>query len=159
MLVEGQGLLGLDIRTKTGTLFDTGDEKFTTTTLAKVGEATAAVLLHPAETENQYVQVKSFTLTQNLVREALERASGSKFAMDQMSVAELFAAGKKHMSEGDWGSAYYKSVTALVYSGMEATCFPEKAEHWDKVLGLGQGETVDEMICRVLANETFQVID
>lgn len=149
--MEGKGLLGLDIRTRTGTLFDSGDQKFTTATVAKVGEATAAVLLHAEETKNQYVYVNSFKLTQNLVLEALERVSGSKFSMDKMSVAEILAVGKKSFEEGDWDGAYYKLVTALVYSGNEAVYFPEKAEHWNKVLGLAQEETVDEMIGRVLA--------
>lgn len=152
MLLEGQGLLGLDIKTKTGTLFDSGDLKFTTTTVAKVGEATAAVLRFPKETRNQYVHVHSFELTQNLIWEALERVSGSKFLMDNMSVAELLAIGQERMGNGDWDGAYYKLVTALVYSGLEAACFPDKAEHWNNVLRLKQEETIDEMIERVLAN-------
>lgn len=152
MLLEGQGLLGLDIKAKTGTLFDSGDQKFTTTTVTKVGEATAAVLVHAASTRDQYVQVSSFSLTQNLVIEALERISGSKYAMDKMSVAQLLAVGKGHLEKGDWDHAYYKLVTAVVYSDNNAVHFPEKAERWNKVLGLVQEETVDEMIGRVLAS-------
>ena len=72
--------------------------------------------------------------------------------MDKMSVAELLADGEKHLTEGDWDSAYYKLVTALQYSGHKAAHLPERAKHWNKVLGLGQEETVDEMIGRVLAS-------
>lgn len=150
MLLEGHGLLGFDIRAKTGTLFDSGDQKFTTTTGAKVGEAAAAVLSHPSGTKNRYVQVNSFNLTQNLILDALERVSGSKFTMDKGSVAELFAVGKKHLEENDWDGGYYKLVTAAIYSSNEAKNFPGKAEHWNKVLGIEQQETVDEMVARVV---------
>lgn len=143
--------MGLDVRTRTGTLFESGDQEFTATTVSKVGEAAAAVLLHPDETKNQFVQVSSYTLTQNLVLQALERVSGDKFAMGRMSVAELQPDGEKCLAEGDWGSAYYKLVTAFLYSRHEGAYFPEKTAYWNKVLGLEQEETVDEMIRRVLS--------
>lgn len=133
-------------------MLDFGEHKFTATTLTKVGEATAAVLLRPEETKNQYVQVSSFTLTQRLVRETLEKKSGGKFYMNEMTVAELFAVAKKYQEEGDKQGAYHRLVTAFVCSGNEGVCFPEKARHWNKVLGLDQKETLDEVIERVLVN-------
>lgn len=151
MLLEGQGLLGLDIKTKTGTLYDSGDQRFTTTTIEKVAEATAAVLRHSEQSKNQYVHVNSLELSQNLLLEALERVSGTQFSMNNMSATDLLAVGKSHLEKGDWDGGYYKVVTAIVYSGNEATCFPGKADKWNKVLGLSQEETVDEMIERVLA--------
>ncbi|KPA36284.1 isoflavone reductase irl, partial [Fusarium langsethiae] len=53
MLIEGKGLLCLDIKSKTGELVDGGRPKFTTTTVSQVGEATAAALMHFDETKNQ----------------------------------------------------------------------------------------------------------
>lgn len=152
MLVEGNGLVGLDVRARTGTLFDSGDQRFTATTVGRVGEAAAAVLLHPDETRNRHVHVASFLLTQNLVLAALERVSEAKFAVEKMSVAELFADGEKRLAEGNLRDGYYKLVTAFLCSGHDAGCFPEKAAYWNGVLGLGGEETVDQMIGRVLAD-------
>lgn len=149
MLLEGHGLLGVDIKTKTGTLYDSGDQRFTATTISKVGDATAAVLLHPAETKNQYVQVSSFDLTQNIVLETVEKVSRRKFTMEKKSVAGLLTEGQKLLEEGDDG-AFYKLVTAMAYSGNEAMYFPEKARLWNQTLELETEETVDSMIEEVL---------
>ncbi|KAJ4129213.1 hypothetical protein NW768_007748 [Fusarium equiseti] len=151
MLIEGKGLLCLDVKTKTGELVDAGEPKLTTTTVSQVGEATAAALLHPDKTKNQYVHVSSYNTTQNQVLEALERISGERFAMKQLSNAELYARAEKHIEDGKWTTGYYELATSTVYSDAAVTYFPDEAENWNKVLGLGQGESFDEMIARVLA--------
>jgi hypothetical protein len=151
MLIEGKGLLCLDIKTKTGELVDMGEPKFTTTTVSQVGEATAAALLHSDKTKNQYVHVSSYNTTQKQVLEALERISGAKFAMKGLSNAELYARAEKHIEEGEWTTGYYELATSTVYSDAPVTYFPDKAEHWREVLGLARGESFDEMIARVLA--------
>lgn len=156
LLEEGQGLIGWDIRSKSGVIYDSGDKKFTTSTVAKVVQATAAVLLHAEETKNQYVHVSSFTLTQNMVWEALERVSGSKFKTSKGTVAELHAAAKKHLEEGDWDRAYYEMVTVTVYSGTSVIYFPERADYWNKVLGLVQEEGLDETLKQVLKKTDVQ---
>ncbi|VUC29821.1 unnamed protein product [Clonostachys rosea] len=150
MLEEGRGLLGWDIKTASGTLFDSGNQRFTASTLRKVAEAITAVLLHADETKNQYVQVSSFNLSQNTVWEALEKVHGKPFAMKRMSTADLQALATKHLAGGDLDSAYYELVTAAVYSGSEVIHFPERAAHWNSILGLVQDESLDEMVERVL---------
>ncbi|RGP80288.1 hypothetical protein FLONG3_1589 [Fusarium longipes] len=150
MLIEGGGLLCLDIKTKTGELIDAGKPKFTTTTVSQVGEATAAALLQADKTKNQYVHVSSYNITQKQVIEALERNSGVKFALTELSNADLYARATKHIEKGNWSTGYYELATSTVYSDAEVTYFPEKAEHWKKVLELGDGESFDEMISRVL---------
>jgi len=151
MLIEGKGLLCLDVKTKTGELVDAGEPKFTTTTVSQVGEATATALLHSDKTKNQYVHVSSYNITQTEVLEALERISGAKFAMKELSNVELYARAEKHIEEGEWTTGYYELATSTVYSDAAVTYFPDEAEHWKKVLGLEQGEGFDEMIARVLA--------
>ncbi|KAJ4244037.1 hypothetical protein NW762_014650 [Fusarium torreyae] len=150
MLMEGRGLLCLDIKTKTGELVDSGEPKFTTTTVSQVGKATALALLQPQKTRNQYVQVGSFNTTQSQLLEALERISGTKFELKDLGNKELYARATKHIEDGDWGTGYYELATATVYSGSEVTYFPEKAADWNAELGLIQEESFDEMVSRVL---------
>lgn len=154
LLLEGGGLLCLDIKSKTGSLVDSGEPQFTTTMVAKVGEATAAVLLDPNETKNQYVHVSSFTVNQNQIAEALERISGAKFNLTNLSHAELFARGTKNVEAGDWKTGYYELATTAMYSGANYTLFPEKAAYWNKALGLVQEESFDDVIRRVLKSGT-----
>ncbi|KAF4964885.1 hypothetical protein FSARC_7230 [Fusarium sarcochroum] len=150
MLVESHGLLCLDIKSKTGELVDSGERKFTTTTVSQVGEATALALLHSQKTKNQYVQVGSFNVTQKQLVEALERISGAKFTLKELGNKELYARATKHIEDGDWDTGYYELATATTYSDSEVTYFPEKAAHWNAVLGLVQEESFDEMVSRVL---------
>ncbi|KAF5656306.1 2'-hydroxyisoflavone reductase [Fusarium circinatum] len=150
MLVEGKGLLCLDIKTKTGELVNSGKPRFTTTTVSKVGEATAAALLHSDKTRNEYVHVASFNTCQNQVIEAVERISDTKIQLEKLDNKDLYARATKHIDEGNWDRGYYELATATVYSDAPVTYFPDKAAHWVKVLGLVQDETFDEMITRVL---------
>lgn len=65
-------------------------------------------------------------------------------------MAELYNRGEKHVKEGQWELGYGELVTATVYSGTELVSFEEKAEKWNKALGLRAEETFGEMIKRVL---------
>lgn len=150
MLEEGKGLLACDIRSKTATIIGSGEEKFTATITRKVGEAVAAVLLHPAETQNRYIHVHSFTLTQNKLLEALERISGSKFDLSRMSRAEMHARGTRHLAEGDWDAGYLELVTAAVYSGSKHIMFEDRADYGNRVLGLAEDVDLLDVIEGVL---------
>ncbi|KAH7251484.1 hypothetical protein BKA59DRAFT_435379 [Fusarium tricinctum] len=150
MLIEGRGLLCLDIKTKTGELVDSGEPKFTTTTVSQVGKATAAALSQSHKTKNEYVQVGSYNTTQKQVIEALERISKTKFELKPLDNKKLYARATKHIEEGDWNTGYYELASATVYSDCEVTYFPKKAAHWNAALGLEQNESFDEMISRVL---------
>ncbi|CAG1971739.1 unnamed protein product [Fusarium graminearum] len=150
MLIEGKGLLCLNVKSKTGELVDGGKPKFTTTTVSQVGEATAAALVHSDKTKNQYVHVSSYNICQEQVIEALERISGTKFALEALSNVDLYARGTKNVEEGNWVTGYYELATSTVYSDAEVTYFPDKAQYWKKVLGLDDGESLDTMITRTL---------
>ncbi|KAF4503560.1 2`-hydroxyisoflavone reductase [Fusarium agapanthi] len=150
MLLEGKGLLCLDIKTKTGELVNSGKLKFTTTTVSKVGEATAAALLHSDRTKNEYVHVASYNTCQKQVIEAVERLSRTKIQLEKLDNKDLYARATKHIDQGNWGRGYYELATATVYSDAPVTYFPDKAAHWMKVLDLVQDETFDEMINRVI---------
>ncbi|KAI0456791.1 hypothetical protein F5B21DRAFT_466751 [Xylaria acuta] len=151
MLEEGNGLLGIDVRSKTATIIDSGNQEFTASTMSLVGKATASILLRPGESKNRYVQVHSFTLTQNLILEALERITGTKFSKNKMGREELLALATKHLEEGDYDHGHYELVTAAVYSGSPFTFFPGRATRGNELLGLVEAEDLDGMIKRILA--------
>jgi hypothetical protein len=150
MLLEGKGLLCLDLKTKSGELVDSGESIFTTTTAPQVGEAAAAALIYSEKTKNKYVHVSSFNTTQNQVIEALERLSGSEFKLEKVDNKDLYHRAMKHIDEGDWSRGYYELASSTVYSDSPVTYFPDQAAYWMQELGLVQDETFDEMITRVL---------
>ncbi|KAL2211243.1 NAD(P)-binding protein [Sarocladium strictum] len=150
MLLEANGLLCLDLKTKTGELVDSGDAIFTTTTAHQVGEAAAAALLHSEKTKNEYVYVSSFNTTQKELIEAIERLSGDKFKLGAVSQKDLYQRAMKHVDEGNWARGYYELATATMYANLPVSYFPDQAARWMKELGLVQDETFDEVIARVL---------
>ncbi|GAP93231.2 putative 2`-hydroxyisoflavone reductase [Rosellinia necatrix] len=151
MLEEGNGLLGLDIKSKTATIVDSGDQEFTGSTLGLVAKATATILMRPEETKNRYLQVQAFTLTQKSIIEAVERVTNTKFSTKKISRAELLSLAAKHLDEGDMARGQYELVTATLCSGSKIVRFPERAVQGNKVLGLAEEEDLEEMIKRVLA--------
>ena len=48
-------LLGIDLAAKKATIVDSGDERFSTTNLALIGQAVAGILKKPEETKNKYL--------------------------------------------------------------------------------------------------------
>lgn len=78
------------------TVFDGGDVPYEASNLAQIGRAVAAILSpdHFEKTSNQYVYINSFTLTQNSVIKALEKATGSKFKVTHMSSEEVWKQGQ-----------------------------------------------------------------
>ncbi|KAI1746078.1 NAD(P)-binding protein [Xylaria scruposa] len=151
LLEEGHGLLGIDIRSKTATIIDSGNQEFTTSTMPMVSKATAAILLYPEVTRNKYVHVDSFTLTQNLLLEAVERVMGTKFSKEKTSREDLLALATKHLDEGDYDNGYYEMVNAVIYSGPPVSLFPGRAIQGRELLGLVEAEDLDEMVKGVLA--------
>lgn len=139
-------MLGFDIYSKSGTLIDSGDQRFTATTVAKVGEATAAVLKHATQTENCHIHVSSFDLTQKTVLEALEKHSEAGFLMGKRSLVELNTSATKNFQDGKWETAYGEFVTAIVYSSTRAVHFPRHAENWNAILGIDFPESFDKTI-------------
>ncbi|KAK6209349.1 hypothetical protein LQW54_006336 [Pestalotiopsis sp. IQ-011] len=69
-------------------LHDGGDRRFSTTTLATVGQAVAGVLRHPEETKNRAIYVQSASPTLKQLVEIGERATGGKWQRSQASVDE-----------------------------------------------------------------------
>ena len=151
MLKQGDGLVGWDIKTRSGTIYGSGDNRLVTTHFSQVPEAIAAVLAHFEETKNEFVYVSSLELTQTKVWEALEKATGQKFNIDRSDMATLHARAMEHMKRGDLGKAYYDLITWTAYNGGNVGYFPEKSEKWNKILGISQEETLDEMVARVVA--------
>ena len=61
---------------KTINLYDGGERRFSTTTLASIGKATASVLQHPKETENRPVYIQSFAPTLKQLLALGKKATG-----------------------------------------------------------------------------------
>lgn len=78
--------LHIDIPNRRVGILDDGETKWSTSTFAQIGKATAAVLKnhdHP-ELKNKMVYMQSFCVTQNQVKSACEKATGSEWEAERV---------------------------------------------------------------------------
>jgi hypothetical protein len=70
------GFYSHDVAKHKATIWDSGDEKFSTTTRATIAKAVGAVLANPKETAIQFLYVSSFKITMNEFVASLKKATG-----------------------------------------------------------------------------------
>ncbi|XXH00131.1 SET domain-containing protein 5 [Hypoxylon texense] len=69
--------LFLNLKAKTANLWNGGGKTFSTTTVAGTAKAISGVLLHPEETKNRNVHVRSASVSQNGLLEKAKKALGA----------------------------------------------------------------------------------
>jgi hypothetical protein len=100
------GVFGISLPSKTATIFDSGNELFSMSTLKYVGETVAAVLTHEAETANKYLDIAEITTTQNELLKTFEEETGAKFAVTNRTVADAEKEGHEKLAKGDYSSFF-----------------------------------------------------
>ncbi|SCO92623.1 related to 2`-hydroxyisoflavone reductase [Fusarium oxysporum] len=93
------GGFGFDLSKRHAIIFDSGDARFSPTSFDIVGKAVAAILTKTDETENQYLGVSSFTTSQTEILKILEKETGTKWDVDQVSTADLEKVGWQKLGE------------------------------------------------------------
>ncbi|KAF4463288.1 hypothetical protein FALBO_9894 [Fusarium albosuccineum] len=135
---------GWDLGARTVTLFDGGDIPFEATNLDQVGRAIAKSLKKPNITKNQYVYVNSFTVTQNQILAALERATDDKFTISHSTVDELWNSGAAKIKEGQpFGTL--AQISAAIYGKGGLANYSVSRGLWNDKIGLEQ-ENLDEAV-------------
>lgn len=110
------GFLGFDLKTKTATIYDSGDTVANFSMLDAVGQATVGILAHPAETANRYVFINSLRTTQNDILNALETVTGEKWNIKKTTCEEESRLGREMMEKGDWSGVGH-AIMGASYSG------------------------------------------
>ncbi|OJJ54815.1 hypothetical protein ASPSYDRAFT_61319 [Aspergillus sydowii CBS 593.65] len=126
------GFLGYDIASRTATIWDTGDKRFTATNEKQLGDAVVAVLKRPQATANQYLYISSVETTQKEILAALKTATGASWSVQKTTTASEVSEANKKLQAGDFSGAF-----ALV-----------RATTYGEIAGLGSNYATD----RVLAN-------
>ncbi|PYH41093.1 aromatic alcohol reductase [Aspergillus saccharolyticus JOP 1030-1] len=143
-------MMGFDVANGSATIYDSGTEQFTGTTLAGIGQAVVGVLLHPQETANRFVKVLSIRTCQNELLEAFQRATGHTWTVQRDTTQRLVASGKRHFQAGV-GSWRLELVVAQMFDEGQARCLvaPSWVESDSPLLGVME-ERVDDVVAKVL---------
>lgn len=110
----------LDIKlppSKTATVWDDGNIRFTCTNLSTVAAAVVAVLTTAEESSrDRLLNIESFMTSQNEIVAALEVATGENWKIQQTTTDEQLALARKSADEGDFLEAFYRWIRACIFS-------------------------------------------
>jgi hypothetical protein len=99
------GFLGYNTTSRTATIWDDGNKKFTFTNQGHLSKAIVSVLQHPNETMNQILYIASVETSQNGILNALENVTGCKWSTIQTTTDEQVTEARMKLSKGDFDGA------------------------------------------------------
>ncbi|KAI5460354.1 hypothetical protein BGZ63DRAFT_387104 [Mariannaea sp. PMI_226] len=141
------GLLHLDLESKTADILDDGTVKASASTLRRVAQGTVAALRRPEATRNRTLYIQSFCKTQLEVVEAMERVTGvpwTRRTIDSKSYVE--EASRKLEAEF---SKHVLEEIVFVLGALEADWTKEEGFAME-LLEL-EDENLDEVLVEVIA--------
>lgn len=94
-------IFGFDIQNRTARLVDNGVELITATTLRDIGIAVRGILLHPKETANRYIHVRSTCTSQSEILQAFRDATKEEWTVTHASSSSLLENGRKAFAAGE----------------------------------------------------------
>ena len=100
----GYGSIGVNIKEKTATVVDSGNERFYASNLSHIGKAVAAILSHPDETANRYLATASFNPSQNEIIAIIEELTGSKLTIHRLRSDDLYKSGEEKLARADYSA-------------------------------------------------------
>lgn len=141
--------MGFNVKNHKVSLFNGGQDTWSTTTLDTIGLAVKNSLLVPDQTANRYVFIDSFTVSQNDVVASLEKATGRKWEREQVDAEEMKKMGLEKLSKGDFSGAMSLIRYINCVHGHGGN-YAEYRSTANKLLGLPQ-QTLDEVVEQIVS--------
>ncbi|CAH0018773.1 unnamed protein product [Clonostachys rhizophaga] len=138
------GFGGFNVRARTATLFDGGNIAYEATNLDQVGRGIAKSLKNIDVTRNQYVYINSFTVTQNDVLHALERATGEKFELSEGTARGLWETSTEQVKNGN-PLGTLDQISSAIYGEGGAANYSVDKGLWNDKIGLA-GENLEAFV-------------
>ncbi|MCJ1437472.1 hypothetical protein MMC27_006859 [Xylographa pallens] len=144
------GFLGFDLAARTATVLGDGATEWATTNLAQIGRAVRNALLAPEKCANRYVYVSSFTVSQNGILAALEKATGQQWAVTRVDAEAVKRAALARMAKGEFDLGVVTDLIRVVHfvDGYGSN-YVEAGRGSNELLSL-ETESLDETVARVL---------
>jgi hypothetical protein len=137
------------IKERRAEILDDGEVKWSTSTLSRIGEATAKIFLNLEATKNKMIFAQSFCVSQNQVIKAYEGATGTSWDVKQIDSKMYEKQEKAKADDGD-----LEAVENLVWIlGTEDANWETKDTFAMKSLGL-QNEELDDVVKRVVKHHS-----
>ena len=142
------GFMGYDLKEHKATIFNHGNDTWSTSTLATIGLAVKNAMLIPEKTANKYMFIDSFTVSQNQVLASFEKATGKKWEETHVDAEEEKKIGLEKMSKGDFSGAMslIRYINCVDGHGGNYIQYRKSA---DNLLSLPK-QTLDEVVAEIL---------
>ncbi|KAF9874355.1 NmrA-like family protein [Colletotrichum karsti] len=148
-----EGFLHAYLDRKEIDIIDGGNLKASAATLPRVGEAVVRILQKGVteETKNKTLFIQSFCITQQELIKSLEKATGSKWKVNDLNSDTFIEEHKKKADAGD-----HEAIEDLVFAvGTLDADWTKRPEFAMKALGL-EDEDLDTVIADIVANPKGQ---
>jgi delta 1-pyrroline-5-carboxylate dehydrogenase len=143
-------MMGFDVTNHHATIYDSGTEPFTGTTLSGIGQAVVGTLLNPRLTASRFLAVQSICTNQKELLAAFEKATGEKWKVERQKSEELIQSGKEDFETGV-GMWRLKLAVATLYDvGQGRGMVVATREESDaEMLGV-KDESAEEIVAKLL---------
>ena len=95
------GFLGPNVKTKTVTFHDGGDNLACTTTLEQIAKGVAQALKHPEQTRNKPIYVHSVAMSERKMYDIVKKITGMDFQEKNVSIDAVIKDTQEAMDKGD----------------------------------------------------------
>ncbi|KAJ3547681.1 hypothetical protein NM208_g1393 [Fusarium decemcellulare] len=144
------GLLGFDINNREARIYNGGNVPFSTGLRDLAAQALYALITNPErfeEAKNKYIHVASYTVTQNEVLSVVEKLTGQKWKVKNLTSEEVLPEALEDVKKGkNWGLAY--QVQAILYgNGSDGHAVGDfrPLGIWNERLGLPETTLEDDL--------------
>ena len=145
--------MGFEVSRRRATIYDSGTEPFTGTTMRGIAQAVAGILLHPEETANRFVRVRSLQTTQLELLDAFQGAVGGPgWAVEKVRSRDVLERGREKLRKGEKGAVLDLVVAQLFEEGAGRSVVVKKEESDNELLG------VEEIDADELAREIVDAV-
>jgi uncharacterized protein YbjT (DUF2867 family) len=137
--------LGIDVKGRRATIWDSGSARFSVTTAENTGLAVARVLQRPELTANKQVFLSDFVTSPREIVERLESLSGEAFAVEEKSSEPAIREARERFEKGEFEATYPLLALSFVGDVDVGYDFEKEQKVWNEVLGL-PARTLDEVV-------------
>ena len=97
-----RGILGFDMANHRAILYNNGTQNIDLTLLSDVARGLIVVLKHPKETENRYVSINTFFMSQATILSVVEKQAGRSFEKELKYAETANREGREAVAKGDY---------------------------------------------------------
>ena len=142
------GFMGYNLPEHKATIYNHGNDAWSTTTFGTIGLAVKNAMLIPEKTANKYMFIDSFTVSQNEVLASFEKATGKKWEATHVDAEEQKKVGLEKLSKGDFSGAIALIRYINCVDGHGGN-YAQHKDNADELLSLPK-QTLDEVVADIV---------